>query len=156
MTQAPSVLQVVLSPILALGLALPALAQRGRVFTNEDFPAASAPAAPASSPDQSPASRPAASAEPNSETPAGDTDQLIPSFSPKELVEQLAASQAALRFILNQFNQKEAEETDATARARWHSIAQSMLLVLQGHQQLLTEAQEQLKQQGSAPAVPAQ
>jgi len=155
MKQVRSMSGVFLSSILALWLASPAFAQQrsGRVFTNEDFPAAPAPAVAA--PPAQPAS-PAASAEAAPETPAADVDPLKPSANPKELVERLTAAQATLRFVMDQFNQKEAAETDEAAKERWHSMAQSIIMALQGNQQLLTEAQQEMQKPESAPAPPAQ
>jgi hypothetical protein len=142
----------VLPSLLLIAFVTTASAQqrgRGRVFTNDDLPAAPPPAAPAAAPAAAaPASSPTAATEP--------ADPLAPPASPKERLERLAQAQLVLRFVMDQFDQKELDETDEAAKARWRQMSQSMVSVLQGHQQLLAEAQAQAGQQETAPAAPTE
>src|SRR3972149_1251677 len=71
----------------------------------------------------------------------------------KERLQRLAQAQAALRLTLDEFAQREQEETDPALKARWQSISACMVSVMQGHQEILRDLHEQLQQLESAPAA---
>ncbi|MGH9784593.1 MAG: hypothetical protein ACRD88_10430, partial [Terriglobia bacterium] len=140
-----------------------------RVFTNDDVRSAPAPAptpAPAPAAAPQPAANPAspeaaASREAGAETPAAaagaaadEPGPVSPSSSPKERLQRFGQAQVALRLTLDEFAQREQEETDPAMKARWQNISACMVSVMQGYQEILTNLQEQVKQLESAPAAP--
>jgi hypothetical protein len=66
----------------------------------------------------------------------------------------LGQVQVSLRLTLDEFAQREQEETDPAQKARWNSISACMVSVMQGYQDVLRNLQAQLQQLESAPAAP--
>ena len=153
-----------------LSLATAAQAQRPRrVFTNDDLPAAVAPA-PAPAPTPAPAPVPAAAPQPaanaaspeaaaaSPETPAAaeGAEPAAPDApaGPKDRLQRLAQAQVTLRLLLDEFDKRVEEETNPAQKSRWQSISACMVSVMQGYQDVLSNLQEQVKQLESAPAAP--